>query len=329
VYQAKNLPAYLDTCNDVGNLLAIIRPKMIRLTGILSIITMEHSNLSATISIPCFYSDLRELSAYLRPVFLSNLGAIIHGKNWDGGTTNLGAKWGYAPGYIVQDKLAINVNIAQALPKGYRVEDKLRLYLHIYRAANNLATSIFGELKSTDFPAYIYGVELQPYNFDGYAGREKVYSHTYSQVLLDFEDIAIEFGDIVKDYIYSSGGNVVAKTDRYQHFLTKISSYYSKATSEILNRKLHKVKILYDLRKFESIDAAVKYAIDYVTLYPYVNIGAYINSIGTYTGITASVTGITTVSTLEDLSSQIEGQMTHSYQVILGFTDDGVGYLQF
>ena len=329
VYQLRELSAYIDTGNDVSNLQAVIMPKMIRLTGILSIITMEHSDLSATISIPCFYSDFRELSAYLRPVFLSNLGAIIHGKNWDGGITNISAKWGFASGYVVQDRLSINVTIAPLPPVGYRVEDKLKLYLYIYRGAKNLSTSIFGELRSVDFPAYIYGVDLPPYNFDGYTGSERVYSHTYSQVLLDFENIAVEFGDIVKDYIYSSGGNIVAKADKYHHFLTKISSYYSKATSERLNKKLHKVKVLYDLRKFESIDAAIKYAIDYVTSYPYVNIGAYIKSIGVYTGITASVNGITTVSTMEDLSSQIDGKMTHPYDVILGFTDDGVGYLQF
>ena len=86
---------------------------------------------------------------------------------------------------------------------------------------------------------------------------------------------------------------------------------------------------MYGLRKFNNIDEAVKYAINHVTSYPYANVGAYINAIGTHTGLPASITGMTTVSTIENLNSQIDGKVTHPYEVILGFTDDGVGYLQF
>ena len=327
-FQFSNLNAFIDTGRDIGNLTAEIKPKMIRLTAVLSIVTMEHKNLSATISIPCFYSDFRELSSYIRPVFLSNLGATINPTGWIGGISNLGAKWGFADNYVVQDKLSITFNLNLA-PETYRVEDKLKLYLQIYKKSVSLTASIFGEYINVDLPAYINGIRLTPYDFEKYSARDRVYSRTYSQVLIDFEDVAIEFEDIVRDYIYSSGSNVVAKTDRYQHFLTKISSYYSPITSERIDSKLHKVRLLYDLRKFESVDAAVRYAIDYVTSYPYANVGAYINAIGTYTGLSASVTGITTVSTLENLSSQIDGKISHTYEVILGFTDDGVGYLQF
>jgi len=325
---SNNLSACIDTGREIKNLSASIRPKTIRLTAILSIITMEHKDLSATISIPCFYSDFRELSSYIRPVFLSDLGAIINPTGWVKGISNLGAKWGFADNYVVQDKLSITFNLSLA-PKVYRVEDKLKLYLQIYKKSVSLTASIFGEYINVDLPAYIYGVKLTPYDFERYTGRERVYSRTYYQTLIDFEDVTIEFEDIVRDYIYSSGSNVVAKTDRYQHFLTKISSYYSPTTSERIDSKLHKVKILYDLRKFASMDDAVKCAIDYVTSYPYANVGAYIKATGTYTGLSASVIGITTVSTVENLSSQIDGQISHPYEVILGFTDDGVGYLQF
>lgn len=325
---SNNLSACIDTGREIKNLSASIRPKTIRLTAILSIITMEHKDLSVTISIPCFYSDFRELSSYIRPVFLSDLGAIINPTGWVKGTSNLSARWGFADNYVVQDKLPITFNLSLA-PETYRVEDKLKLYLQIYKKSVSLTASIFGEYINVDLPAYIYGVKLTPYDFERYTGRERVYSRTYYQTLIDFEDVTIEFEDIVRDYIYSSGSNVVAKTDRYQHFLTKISSYYSPTTSERIDSKLHKVKILYDLRRFDSVDDAVKCVIDYVTSYPYANVGAYIKAIGTYTGLSASVTGTTTVSALENLSSQIDGQIIHSYEVILGFTDDGVGYLQF
>ncbi len=327
-FHFNNLQAFIDTGVGISNLTAEIKPKMIRLTAVLSIVTMEHKDLSATISIPCFYSDFRELSSYIRPVFLSDLGAIINPTGWVKGISDLGAKWGFAANYVVQDKLPITFNLGLA-PETYRVEDKLKLYLQIYKKSVSLTSSIFGEYINVDLPTYIYGVKLTPYDFERYTGRERVYSRTYYQTLIDFEDVAIEFEDIVRDYIYSSGSNVVAKTDRYQHFLTKISSYYSPTTSERIDSKLHKVRLLYGLRRFNNIDEAVKYAINYVTSYPYANVGAYINAIGVYTGLPASITGITTVSTIENLSSQIDGKVTHTYEVILGFTDDGVGYLQF
>jgi hypothetical protein len=291
---------------------------------------MEHSDLSATISIPCFYSDFRELTSYLRPMFLGNLGAIIRVVNPISNFSDLPVKWGFAAGYIVQDKLSININIAPPSETYMcRVEDKLKLYLSIYKGNSSLSVFVFGEYVNVDLPTYINCIRLTPYDFERYTGRARVYSRTYYQTLLDFEDVAIEFEDIVRDYIYSSGSNVVAKTDRYQHFLTKISSYYSPTTSERINSKVHKVRFLYGLRKFNNIDEAVKCAIDYVTSYPYANVAAYIKAIGTYTGLSASITGMTTVSTIENLTSQIDGKVTHPYEVILGFTDDGVGYLQF
>ncbi len=326
IFQAKDLTAFIDTGRDIANLAAAIYPKMIRLTGVLSIITMEHKDLSATISIPCFYSDYSDIGAYLRPIFLSNLAASIYPEGWDRGISNLGARWGYAAGYVVQDKLPINISLA---PLGYRTEDKLKLYLQIYRSIVNLTASIFGEYRSADLPAYVYGQELTPYNFDAHKNKETVIFRNYMQAFVDFEEVDIHFEDIVRDYIYSSTGNIVAKADRYQHFLTRVSSYYSPATSERLDQKLHKVKILYDLRKFDSIDEAMKYAIDYVTLYPYADFRAYINAIGKYINLNAFVNGITTWSTAHNLNSYINGTITHSYDVVLGFTDDGVGYLQF
>ena len=49
---------------------------------------------------------------------------------------------------------------------------------------------------------------------------------------------------------------------------------------------------LHDISNFNSIDEAMKFAIDYVTLYPEVNFGAYINGSGGFRGMGAYVKGI-------------------------------------
>jgi hypothetical protein len=323
---ASSLPAFLDTGHDVSNLSAYLRPKTIRLTGIIDIITMEHSDLSATISIPCFYSNLFNLGAYIRPVFLSNLLAYIYPTNWEKGYADLGAKWGYAPRYTVQDKLPISLSISAP---GYRVEDKYKVYLTIHMQSQALAAYVYGEYRSTDLTASIASFDLYPYKFENYKFRENFYTKTYGQVVEDYQEIDVEFKSIVYDYIYSSAGNFAAKTDRYQHFMTKISSYYSEDTSLRLDRKLHKVKILYGLNHFNSIDEAVRYAIHYVTTDFNADLNALITMIGHSTDLSAQLNPIYTVSDTNDLSSNINATLSHPYDAVVAFTEDGIGYLQF
>jgi len=323
---ASSLPAYLDTGRDIANLPAYLRPKTIRLTGIVDIITMEHSDLSATISIPCFYSNFSNLNAYMRPVFMSNLIAYIYPRNWAKATADLGARWGYAPRYIVQDKLPITLSITTP---GYRVEDKYRIYLNIYQNAAALSAYIFGELQTTDMPASITALSLYPYKFDNYKFRELFYDRTYGQVAGDYQEIDVEFKSIVYDYIYSGAGNFATKTDRYQHFMTKISSYYSDETSYRIDRKLHKTRILYGLDHFSSIDEAVRYAIHYVTTDFHADLRSIITSLGHTIDLSARLNPIYTRSTSYDLSSNITATLSHPFDVVLAYTEDGVGYLQF
>ena len=328
IQQARNLSAYIDPGKDLGNLSAEIYPKRLRLTGILSVITMEHSDLSATISIPCFYSNLKDLSAYIRPVYQSDLGASLNPKDYAWGQKNLGATFGYALNTVVQDKLTVNIYID---PIGFRTEDKFNINIALFRSGLSLGASITPQRYPADLPAYINALDLVPYDFESWKGKERVYDTTYTQVIKDYEDVDISFQTIVKDYFYSSGSDVVAKVDRYTHFVTKVASYYSPATSRRLDKRLHKVKYLYDMRYFDSIDEAMRYAIWYVTTQPEQNLGAYINSIAPMglNDLSARIGATRFYSTSNNLTSYIYGTTTHSYDVVIGYTDDGVGYLEF
>lgn len=326
VNYSKDLSAYVDTGNDIGNLSAQINPKMMRLTGVLSIITMEHKDLSATISIPCFYSDYRELSSYIRPVFQADLPASIHPQGWLGGIDNLGAKWGYQDTSVMQDKLPIILNFSGW---DFRTEDRLLITASIFRSALNLGATITAVRTPANLSAYINGVFLEPYEFDYWKLRERVQNRTYSQVAIDYEDVDISFQTIVRDYFYSSGSDVVAKVNKYERFVTKVASYYSQATARRLDERLHKIKYLYDMRHFNSIDEAVKFAILYVTETPERNLQAMITATGSFNNLTSSIIGSDKISTTINLSGSIDAQREHTYDVVLAFTDDGVGYLEF
>jgi len=328
VKQARDLGAFIDPGKDIGNLIAKIYPKRLRLTGILSVITMEHSDMSATISIPCFYSNLKDLSAYIRPVHQSNLAAYIYPKNFVWGEKNLGASFGYTLNTVVQDKLIVNISIA---PLGFRTEDKFNISIGVFRGGLSLGASIVPQRYPRDLSASINALDVVPYDFETWKGKERVYDTTYTQVIKDYEDVDISFQTIVKDYFYSSGSDVVAKVDRYTHFVTKVASYYSPAKARKLNRTLHKVKYLYDMRHFESTDEAMKYAIWYVTTAPKTDLAAFINSVaprGT-DNLTARIGATRWYSENNNLTSYIDGKATHDYDVVIGYTDDGVGYLNF
>ena len=325
---AKDLSAYLDTGRDVGDLPASIYPKKIRLTGILSVVTMAHKDLSATISIPCFYSDFRDLTTYVRAVHMADLGASIRPKDYAWSTKNLGALFGYTLNTVVQDKLSISVHV-KAL--GFRTENKVSISLQIFRASLGLSASIIGEIKPVDLSAYINGIYIEPYDFKNWKSKERVFDRTYSQVVKDYEDIDISFQTIVKDYFYSSGSDVVAKVDKYNHFVTKVASYFSPAKSRLLDRRLNKVKYLYDMRHFATIDEAMRYAIWYVTTSPSADLTAAINSIAPmgYSDISARIGATRYTSDHNNLTSNINGKTTHDYDVVVGYKNDGVDYLVF
>lgn len=321
-----DLGAYIDTGRDINNLPASIYPKMMRLTGIISVVTMEHSDLSATINIPCFYSDFRDLATYINPVFKSDLGAFIHPQSWGGGIENLGAKWGYHDRSVVQDKLSITLTFTGW---DYRTEDKITIITEVFRSGLSLGASIVAQRLPGNLSASITGVRLKPYEFDNWKLRERAQSRNYTQVATEYEDVDVSFKTIVRDYFYSSGSNVVAKVNRYEHFVTKVASYYSPAKARRLNRTLHKVKLLYDMRQFDNIDEAIRFAILLVTETPKIDLNAMITATGEFNNLTSSIIGKDKISTDTDLSSYIEGQRDHSYDVVVAFTDDGIGYLQF
>jgi len=326
--QARNLTASIDPGKDIKNLTAEILPKRIRLTGVLSMVTMEHSDMSATISIPCFYSDLRDLSAYIRPVFKADLGAVIYPKGYVFAHRDLGASFGYAPDSVVQDKLTVNINIT---PLGFRTEDKYTINLSIFRSGLSLGASITATRPPANLSASIYPQQIVPYNFESWKGRERVFLTTYTQAVYDYEDVDISFKTMVKDYFYSSGSDVVARANRDDHFVTKVASYYSPAAARGLVGRLHKIKNLYDLRHFATIDEAIRYAIWYVTTYPTRDLGASINSIvpNGSSNLSARIGATVNYSTNNDLPTTVTGIPTHPYDVILGYIDDGVDYLEF
>ena len=298
------LSGYINSVGQIVDLSASIYPKTIRLSSVISVITMEHLDLSGVINPSCMWSEPRDLLAYIRCVYKDDLGATIVGRKYTLGVFNLSASVGFANSYSFIDRLPISVSVAT---QSYMFEDKFPIYLSIFREITNITSSIVGTLLYNDLPSSITGDYLELYSFENVTDRIKACNLNYMGVLQDYETVEISFRSIVEDYFYSSAGDSAWKSDRTDRWILELKSYVPGNVLLNTKRKLHKMRALYDLDSFESIDEAMKFTIEYVMTYPYDDISAYINSAGGYIDFPASIRARYIISTYGNLQSSVIG----------------------
>jgi hypothetical protein len=263
---------------------------MVKITTVISFVTMEHKDLGAYINI-CFGSESRNLGATIQPLRKSDLGAIIYGINPGANedSSNLGAAINYYYEYFTVDKLPISVYITS---NEYWYQDKLPLGVYMSMGAKSLGAYINAVPANTDLSASITPVTLEPYGFYNPKNREFVYYRDYIGQKLRFETAEISFREIVSDYFYVNAENKVYSTERLDRWITEVKSYIPRNIRLGIKRRFHRMTTIYDLSSFDSIDQAMKFAIDYVTIYPEVDLGAYIRGSGGFSGMGAYVRGI-------------------------------------
>lgn len=319
VYQHKNLNAYLNSGTERKDLGAEIYPKMIRLTAVLSIMTMEHKDLIGVINAACLKSDYRTLSAIITPVYMKDLPAYIKAV-FPSHQRNLPAQIGHSEKYITIDKLPINVYVRSS---GYRTEDKIRLAISMLRSGADLFASITGTYQERYLSAYIFGEDARAYDFDDWKKREKVYELNKGDTV-DYKDVDIDFETIVHDYLYSSIGNVATRAHIDEHWRTRVMSFLSPAAQSRFLTRLYKVKILFDMHSFSSIDEAIKYAINYVTTDFKSDLSATIIPRGLKKDLSAYILTQKITSTNNNLTSYINGVFQQEDDEVILSTNAGI-----
>jgi len=297
------LSANLTSLGYSSDLHATLRPKMIRLTTVLSVHTMEHHNLSAIVNYPCFYTNYSNLSATLLAKHMSDLPSFIRVMSFDYKPYSLSATTGLSNSYSEVDKLKLRITLSSY---EFITEDKFKMLLHVLRSGNSLMAYINAIPNSVSLTANVVAEAIPFFNFtQALKNRERVFDNTYSGHTKSYEVVEFAFKSIVEDYYYSSEGGVAWKSDRLDRWALDVKSYLPKNLALKLKRRLHKATVLYDLRKFSSIDAAMRYTIAYVTEYSEDGLTASINAAGYYGGLHASVTPIYTHSKTSGLFSVI------------------------
>jgi hypothetical protein len=318
-YAISDLNGYINSGKDRSDLGAYIAPRMIRLTAIISIITMEHKDLVGIINAACLKNLYKDLSAFIRPVFLSDLPAYIKSISVPN-IKDLSAYIGWRDKYAVMDKLPLNIEVKSS---GYKTEDKLKLLINMSLSASDLFGQITGTLDERNLGAYVWGVGALPYDFDYWKTKERVYELSYG-IEQNYKDIDIDFETIVRDYFYSSDGDFVSKVDRDEHWRTRLRSYYSSTDMARLQRRLYKAKILFGIDKYKSIDDAMKAAIVYVTEEPKYDLSANITGTGGHSELIANIIAKRIVRTNNNLTSYINGISPISDDTIFVAKSSGV-----
>jgi hypothetical protein len=260
-----NLGATLIPSGAAQDLSAFIYPKMVFMTTALSVSTMEHSDLGAVINFICRGSGFKNLGASVEISYLKDLAAQITGKKIPMNQYNLGASVGYAANYVYTDRVPISLTVGT----GYRIEDKIPILLSIYKQQAYLSAAITGTYRYNDLGVTITPTWLEEYEFDNVKTRQIVYDLNHARQVNWYEVVDLYFKSIVSEYFYVGAQNKVYKSDRTARWILELTSYVPENVALNISRKLHRVKDIYDLTKFNNLDEAIRFAIHYVTSYDY------------------------------------------------------------
>lgn len=283
--RAGNLSAYIAPHLQAGDLHASIRPKMIRLTTLVQIPTMVASDLSAIINYPCFRTGYSYLGASIWAKYKGDLYAYIRARIPYTQPTDLGAKIGYTDFYLETDTYKLNIDL---LPSKYYTEDIYKIRLTALSALTVLNAYIRPTPRYRDLTASITAEDVESYTYESkFSNRERVIHKTYDGIFQTFETVEMAFKSAVKEYYYSSEGNEAWKASRFDKWMLDVRSILPANLTTRLKRRLHRATTVHDLKRFNSVDEAVKHAIAYVTEYPESNLGATIYNRGRYAQLAA------------------------------------------
>ena len=284
---AVNLSAYLQPRLQAGDLHATILPKMIRLTTLVKIPTLVARDLSAIINYPCMKTGYSNLNSFIWAKYKGDLFAFVRGIISYKQPELLGAKVGYTDSYMEEDTYKIGINL---MPSEYFTEDTYTFRMSVLASGNFLTAYIRPTPRFKDFTAYINGEDLPSYTYEElFRNREKVVNKTYDGVFKSFEVAEIAFESAVREYYYSSEGSSAWKANRFDRWLLDVRSILPANLSIRLKRRLHRATTVYDLRRFVSVDDAIKTAIAYVTEWPQASLGVTIYSRGKHKQLGATI----------------------------------------
>jgi len=302
-----------------GNLTASIFPKMIRLTTLLKVITLNTSDLTAMINTSCIFSGFSNLQAVLKSVFKAELGGYITAIHTPS-HLDLGASIGQTLVCNTLDKISLKVTISASTAKVY---DILPVYFNLFSAAKDLSAGIVCEPERKDLSASIYAVYLRQYVFKYQKLREKIYKPVNYEKDLELTKV-VEFSlkDAIKEYVYLSTANKAYAAGFFDKWLLQAKAYDPENRRNKTKRRLFRAMTLYNISKYRDIDEAIRDIIETVSCEASSDISAMINMVHNSMSVQlpSVINSVHITSTNTLLSASING--TTDYSVVVGYENN-------
>jgi hypothetical protein len=273
-----DLAAILIVPRMILNLNFSIYPKVVYIRNNINISFLEHRDLAGIINYPCAFSGYLDL---FFSVFVKNsldLRATVYGSD-NSNIVDLGARIN-AYDYMTFDTLNVQF-FNKGKPKEYRTTymdvkfnnktrvdkvDTLTLYLgDISKAWFDMAASINGDYITRDLPVKI--VAYSNNSFDTSASSKLFVTLKLKNNEEEFRRyVDLKLRDYANSYYYFSGNQRAYREHATDHWEIRVQGFDLVPVGRGIEKKRVRKKYIFNLKKYNSIDEAIKDMIDRVTL---------------------------------------------------------------
>jgi hypothetical protein len=290
-----NLYAYLNAIGGYKDLACYIVPKVIHIKRFIEVILLEHKDLTGVINTACFGTGYKNLGSYLLPKHKKDLGGYIF--PWTGDNiVNLSAKINTG-NVLVEDYMFISIKntstgstASYSIVKPVAVHDTLVFSYGSY-SIRTLSAYINGVLNTsyTDLSVSLSPTINISYTSDPYGrgGRETTINIAKGEEQWERE-IEMFFSEAASYYFYVHGANEIYKQDRNKRWVLRVEGF-EYTTDKRVERGRIRAKYIFNLEKYNSIDAAVIDAIDRVSMFRRYDLGAYVVPTGGFRNLRATL----------------------------------------
>jgi len=312
------------------NLDVIIYPKVIFVRQSVFVNIVSSRILNSVINSHCFASAYSDLSHSLYAFDKLDLRAIIHPRlEDDDNQKDLTSYINY--GYLAEDTFSINIFMADRYAKipidinrisTMYTEDTISItfssdfsnFKDKVNSFKNLSSYLYGLPVHADLASRI--VPSRDYTFEGINSESKYKNHLVAiNLQKSYEvwtrELDIYFRSVVNQYYYAQAGEAVYRVDRDEHVIVYVEGY-STLSNPILgiDRGNVRGKYVFNLSNYTTIDAAIRDAIDRVSVLRSSDLPVYINSVegvGNYSYLSSYVLPIYSIRSVKSIISTLVG----------------------
>ena len=267
----KDLNIHIESSRQLLNLQCMIYPKVVFIRHNININFLEYEDLKAVINYSCFGSDFRELRCSLDVHYKKDLKTKIYAM--DGSNLVNLPCYVNAYEYVTIDSIPVNylhlkeetrVTLQFKKSNIYSL-DTIRVFCtDIHKGYKDITSAITGELTYDDLR-----VVVRPYSNRHYSSPTVLEKFITLKLKNNEEEfkryVELTFNSYANSYYYFSGNQRAYREFSQDHWVVRVEGYKILPVGRGFEREKVRRKYIFNLKKYNSIDEAIRDMIDRVT----------------------------------------------------------------